>query len=71
MEYHLGIEVKIRGEGPVIMVDDDRTDAYLAKTCFEMAKVPNPLVLLESGEALLDSRRSEGFGRRHHSDLCR
>lgn len=45
---------KIVGTGPVVMVDDSESDAYLARRCFEKSSVENEFVWLKSGGELLD-----------------
>ncbi len=38
---------------PVVMVDDDEDDLYIAKQCYEMAGLDNPLLTFNNGEAFL------------------
>lgn len=45
---------RIAGSGPVVMVDDSESDAFLARKCFERSSVPNEFVWLKSGEELID-----------------
>ena len=39
---------------PVLLVDDSDADAKLLAHAFEKVAVPNPLIHLNSGQALLD-----------------
>lgn len=45
---------KIVGAGPIIMVDDSSSDAYVARRCYENSSLDNEFVWLKSGEELLD-----------------
>lgn len=47
-------QARIVGDGPVIMVDDNGTDAYLAQRCYERSGLANQFVHIYSGEGLLD-----------------
>ncbi|MDX1561536.1 MAG: response regulator [Gammaproteobacteria bacterium] len=46
--------VRVIGRGPVVLVDDSVSDAYLAQRCFERSKLDNEFKWLESGPDLLD-----------------
>lgn len=45
--------VKIAGEGPIIMVDDSESDAFLARKCYEKSSIKNEFMWLRSGEELI------------------
>ena len=44
----------VEGSGPVIVVDDNETDAMLTRRCFEKSDLRNEFVWLPSGAELLD-----------------
>ena len=44
---------KLKGDGPVLMVDDSKTDVYLALRCYGRSNLKNQFVPLYSGEELL------------------
>lgn len=45
---------KIMGGGPVVMVDDSESDAYLARKCYEKSTATNEFIWLKSGEELIE-----------------
>ncbi len=45
--------VKLKGEGPVVVVDDNPDSLRLARFVFEQSIIRNKLLLFESGAALL------------------
>lgn len=45
---------KLRGVGPVVVVDDCSDSLALTKVAFEYADIPNSLILLQSGTDLLN-----------------
>jgi len=44
--------IKLRGEGPIVLVDDDDADGWLLRRCYEMSMLSNELIWLPSGLAL-------------------
>lgn len=47
------MEIKLNGNGPLIVVDDDRDALRLAEIVFQESEVQNKVVLLDSGAKLL------------------
>lgn len=45
---------KVAGDGPLIMVDDSKTDVYLALRCYGRSRLRNQFVPLYSGEEFLE-----------------
>jgi CheY-like chemotaxis protein len=45
--------LKIKGDGPLVLVDDDSDALSIALSVFELSKVKNPVLPLTSGEDLL------------------
>ncbi len=45
---------KIVGDGPIVMVDDSESDAYLARKCYEKSSLTNEFVWLQDGEELIE-----------------
>ncbi len=44
----------LRGQGPVVMVDDNESDAFIAERCYRRANLPNPFLVLHRGRALIE-----------------
>jgi CheY-like chemotaxis protein len=47
-------KIKASGAGPIIMVDDSESDAFLARKCYERSKLDRVFLTLRSGEALIE-----------------
>lgn len=43
----------LTGSGPLLMVDDDRADIYIAKMCLQRSILKKEIQALDSGEALI------------------
>ena len=54
--------VKLSGDGPIVLVDDDQADAYLLRRCYEKSTLPNELIWLGSGLALMEHLRKVSAG---------
>lgn len=46
--------LKIQGSGPILLVDDDQDALELARMVYADSGIPNQLVLLSSGKALMN-----------------
>lgn len=47
-------DIKVVDEGPILMVDDNDLDLYIAKTCFEKSNLQHELVGFRSGREFLN-----------------
>ncbi len=45
--------IRVRGEGPIVMVDDSFDDFYIADLMYARCKLDNDFVHCESGDALM------------------
>ncbi len=45
--------LKVKAHGPIVMVDDNRSDFRIAEIYFKRSRLQRPFVYLSSGEALL------------------
>lgn len=48
------IEALIKGNGPILSVDDDEDQQFILKRCYEKSNKTNELVFLSNGNELLD-----------------
>ena len=55
--------LKLKGDGPVVLVDDDPDARNLARIVFKRSTVSRPVVLLESGTDLLQYLNDVGRGK--------
>jgi len=42
------------GNGPIIMVDDNENDAFIAQRCYRRSGISKPFMVLPSGPAMID-----------------
>jgi len=50
---------------PILLAEDDRNDILLMRRAFAEAKVPNPLIVVETGQEAIDYLAGNGiYGRR-------
>lgn len=54
--------LKIHGDGPVVLVEDDYAAAHLMRRCYERSALKNEFVWLSSGLALMEHLRAVGSG---------
>jgi CheY-like chemotaxis protein len=40
--------------GPIIMVDDSESDAFIAERCYRRARIPNPFIVFQRGAAMIE-----------------
>ena len=60
---------KVVGDGPLIMVDDSKTDVYLALRCYGRSRLRNQFLPLHSGEEFLEYMDGVLAGRREMPSL--
>ena len=49
--------LKLRGDGPILLVNDDDADAWLLRRCYEMSALDNELIRLGSALELMEYLR--------------
>ena len=63
------IDHKITSNSPILIVDDDDDQLEISQQCYEMSNLENPLLLLKSGQELLEYMRAVEQGNKLMPEL--